>query len=55
MAILTTGVIDNTPVLGFRPSTNLQVRISNDDLVLLFFIKQDVAPIASDVQRVSDI
>ena len=34
MAILTTGLIDNTPVLGVRPSSRLQIRISNDDLVI---------------------
>ncbi|MHB1653830.1 MAG: hypothetical protein ACYCVD_15345 [Desulfitobacteriaceae bacterium] len=31
MAQLTTGLIENTAVSGVRPTTNLVVRISNDD------------------------
>lgn len=31
MAQLTTGLIENTAVSGVRPSTNVVVRISNDD------------------------
>jgi len=34
MAFLTTGLINNTPVLGVRPSATFQIRISNDDLVI---------------------
>lgn len=34
MAFLTTGLINNTAVLGVRPSTTIQIRISNDDLVI---------------------
>ena len=34
MAFLTTGLIDNIPVLGVRPSSTFQIRISNDDLVI---------------------
>lgn len=33
MANLTTGLIDNTPVNGVRPTSRLQIRFSNDDLV----------------------
>lgn len=33
MALLTTGVIENTPVSGVRPTTQLAVRITNDDTV----------------------
>ncbi len=35
MAQLTTGIIENTAVSGVRPSTNLVVRISNDDTVTI--------------------
>lgn len=31
MALLTTGVIDNTPVSGIRPSSALSVLITNND------------------------
>lgn len=34
MALLTTGLIENTPVSGVRPTTNLAVRIANDDTVV---------------------
>ncbi len=34
MAILTTGLIDNTPVNGIRPTARFQVRIVNEDLLL---------------------
>ncbi|MDQ7092676.1 hypothetical protein REC12_03660 [Desulfosporosinus sp. PR] len=34
MAILTTGLIDNNPILGLRPAANFQVRISNEDLAI---------------------
>lgn len=33
MAQLTTGLIENTAVSGVRPTTNLVVKISNDDIV----------------------
>lgn len=33
MAQLTTGLIENTAVSGVRPTTNLVVRITNDDTV----------------------
>ena len=33
MAQLTTGLIDNTPVAGVRPTASLAVRITNDDTV----------------------
>ncbi|MHB1406469.1 MAG: hypothetical protein ACYCV0_12875 [Desulfitobacteriaceae bacterium] len=33
MAQYTTGLIENTAVLGVRPSTNLVVRITNDGLL----------------------
>ena len=32
MAQLTTGLIENTAVSGVRPTTNLVVKISNDDI-----------------------
>jgi hypothetical protein len=35
MAQLTTGLIENTAVSGVRPTTNLVVRISNDDIVTI--------------------
>lgn len=31
MAQLTTGLIENTPVSGVRPTSNLAVRVANDD------------------------
>jgi hypothetical protein len=33
MAELTTGVIENTPVAGVRPTTTLTVKITNDDTI----------------------
>ena len=33
MALLTTGLIENTPVAGVRPTTTLTVKITNDDTV----------------------
>jgi len=30
---LTTGLFDNTPVAGVRPSSTLSIRISNDDTI----------------------
>lgn len=33
MALLTTGLFENTAVLGVRPSSTVAVRISNDDSV----------------------
>lgn len=35
MPNLTTGLFDNTPVAGVRPSSTLSVNISNDDTVLV--------------------
>ncbi len=32
MTLLTTGLFDNTPVAGVRPSSTLSVNISNDDI-----------------------
>ena len=34
MANLTTGLIENTPVAGVRPSTTLKVMITNDDTIV---------------------
>lgn len=33
MAQLTTGIIENTPVFGLRPTVLVTVRITNDDIV----------------------
>ncbi|MDQ7092668.1 hypothetical protein REC12_03620 [Desulfosporosinus sp. PR] len=33
MASLTTGLIENTPVAGIRPSVTFTVKITNDDTV----------------------
>lgn len=33
MAFLTTGIIDNSPVLGVRPSSSLSVLVTNNDVV----------------------
>lgn len=33
MTLLTTGLIENTVISGVRPTTDLVVRISNDDVV----------------------
>jgi len=33
MASLTTGLIENTPVVGVRPTTTLTVKIANDDTI----------------------
>ena len=32
---LTTGLIENTPVSGVRPTTTFTVKITNDDTLLL--------------------
>jgi hypothetical protein len=33
LALLTTGLIENTPVAGIRPTTTLTVKITNDDTI----------------------
>ena len=35
MPYLTTGLFDNTPVAGIRPSSTLSVNISNDDTTIV--------------------
>ena len=56
MALLTTGLLENTPVSGIRPTTNLVVNISNDDTTIIsVLIKGYYVSGATKTQYVEDL